>query len=290
MPRAVDGTTQQAIDTLQAKVAADAEIQSILRREQAQLAATRDQGGSARAYQNKIRDQITAIAKRKGYIPKEGQYFINPNDGQLEPHGGWSGLSNKTRAAIIAAAGAATWGATGFAGAGALVPSGGAPVVGGASSSAGTTSFGAPYVASNSLTALGYTAPKVGAGISSWLTPALAYGVPAATGLIATRMQANADRDATALQTDYLNRALDVEKENQQYTRGQRADYLARLKPYGDAGTAAVGRATDFLTTRYRPEAMAPSGLVALRDSRGVVKHVPAVEAERYLQMGAQRV
>lgn len=129
-----------------------------------------------------------------------------------------------------------------------------------------------------------------GAGISSWLTPLLSYGIPAATGLVATRMQANADRDATRMQTDYLDRALAVEQENQQWNRGQRADYLARLKPYDEAGVAAVGRATDFLTNRYRPDAMAGGPLVALRDSRGEVRQVPAAEADRYLQMGAQRV
>jgi hypothetical protein len=143
-------------------------------------------------------------------------------------------------------------------------------------------------------TAAGTTA-ATSAGLSSWLTPALAYGAPAVTGLIGARMQGNAERDAAALQHDYLTRALDVEKENEQYRRGQRADYLGRLKPYSDAGGSAVQRASALLTTsRYRPEGVTagmPSGpLVALQDARGEIRQVPASDAERYIQLGARRV
>lgn len=103
MPRAVDGVTQQAIDHLQSLIDADPEIQYLLSQNADRIKATHDQGGSARSFQNSLRDKITNIAKRNGYVPKEGQYFINPNDGQLEPHGGWAGLSKKTKGAIIAA-------------------------------------------------------------------------------------------------------------------------------------------------------------------------------------------
>ena len=116
MPRAVDGELQSAIDTLQSTVDRDPDIQAVLKRERTRLQQTHDQGGSARDYQKGIREQITNIAREKGYLPEGGQYFINPNDGQLEPHGGWSGLSNKTRGLIIAAA--ATAATLGFGAAG----------------------------------------------------------------------------------------------------------------------------------------------------------------------------
>lgn len=179
---------------------------------------------------------------------------------------------------LIAGASLATMGAAGF---GPL-----AGMMGGASTSAaaGTTAA----------TVAGVTGPTTTAGISSWLTPALAYGSPAVTGLIGAKMQGNAERDAARLQNEYLNRALDVEKENEQYRRGQRADYLGRLKPYNDAGQSAVQRASALLTTsRYRPEGVnagVPGGeLVALKDSNGEIRQVPASEADRFLQLGAVR-
>lgn len=184
---------------------------------------------------------------------------------------------------LIAGASALTMGAAGF-----------GPLAGmmGGSTAAGTGAAAAGTAAAGGVAA-GTTAATA-AGLSSWLTPALAYGAPAVTGLIAAKMQGNAERDAAGLQSEYLNRALEVEKEKEQYQRGQRADYLGRLKPYNEAGTAAVGRASDLLTTsRYRPEVGGAAGggaMVALRDSQGVVRQVPASEADRFIQMGAQRV
>jgi len=141
MPRAVDGALQSAVDQLNARVQADPEIQAILQQNRQQLAATRDRGGSAREFQHRIRDQVTEIARRKGYIPREANYFVNPNDGQLEPHRGWGGLSGWQRAAIIgaAAAGAAVTGgalAGAFGGAGA---GGGGAAAGTAAGTAGGT-------------------------------------------------------------------------------------------------------------------------------------------------------
>jgi hypothetical protein len=162
----------------------------------------------------------------------------------------------------------------------------------------GASTMVAPGIPAVSGTGASVTAPAVSAGakslaggLSSWLAPALNYGVPAVTNLIGLKMQGNADRDAAALQSEYLNRALEVEKEKEQYQRGQRADYLGRLKPYQDAGTGAVGRASDLLTTsRYRPEVSGGMGpTVALKDSQGVIRQVPASEAERYIQAGAVR-
>lgn len=317
MPRAVDGQLQAAVNALQARVSADPEIQALLQQHKTQLAATRDKGGSAHTFQNRIRDQITAIAKRKGLLPTGGQYFLNPNDGQLEPHGGWSGLSNKTRVAIIAAAaggglGAAAMGGA-FAGTAAL---GSTTAAGGVSTGAGvggvatgglfaptaglvgtTAATGGGFGAGGALTAAGGTL-TAGKAASRWLGPVLDYGVPIAGGLIGQKLQANADKDAAAIQADYLNRALEVEKEKEQYGRGQRADYLARLQPYGAAGSAATGRAEALLTSsRYRPEigSMAntqPAGgaMVRLKAPDGSVSEVSAAMADHYLNRGATRI
>lgn len=157
MPRAVDGMTQAEVDRMQAGINADPEIQAILKREREQLAATRDQGGDARKYQTSIVNQITAIAKAKGYLPSKGQYFVNPNDGQLEPHGGWAGLSKKTKFAIIA--GASIAGGYGLYAAGAF---GGAAGGGAAAGTAGSS-------AAAGGTAAGTAAAAGGFGISDAL-------------------------------------------------------------------------------------------------------------------------
>jgi hypothetical protein len=177
MPRAVDGATQRAIDTLQARIDNDPDIQAILQREAAQIRATHDRGGDARDYQKRVRDQITALAKQKGYIPRQGQYFLNPNDGQLEPHGGWAGLSNKTRAAIIIAAAATAGTAAALTGpaAGGVVAGGGSatlPAAGGGAAALGsvpTAGLFAPaggLVGTTAATGLG-TGTAVGTGVGT---------------------------------------------------------------------------------------------------------------------------
>lgn len=191
----------------------------------------------------------------------------------------------KKNIAIGAAIGGAALTGFGAAGIGPLAGLGGAGAAAGGAGAAGVGA-GAGGAAAGG-------AAAAGAGIGSWLAPVLNYGVPAVTGLLGQRMQANADRDAAGLQYDYLNRALDEERENKQYTRAQQADYLARLKPYEQAGTAAVGRASDFLS-RYQPQAPPMGGspgepMVALKDSRGVIKQVPASQAEQFIRQGAQR-
>ena len=145
----------------------------------------------------------------------------------------------------------------------------------GIGSAAGTAASAAPAAA---------TAAKASL---PWLRPLLQYGVPAATQLVGQKMAANADTRATEIQTDYLNRALDVEKENQAYTRGERANYLARLKPYNDAGTAAVGRASGLLTGGGPASAGAT---VRLKAPDGSTSDVPAALADHYISRGAMRV
>lgn len=221
--------------------------------------------------------------------------------GGIEGAGIGYGATGTGKGALI---GAATGAATG----GVLHGGGG---VGGANSSvsavhagnAGINSaMGAGAGAGAGVTAAG-TAGAVG-GTAKWLTPLLSYGVPAATGLIGARMQANAERDAAALQDEQFDKAIAFEKEERDYQhgvadekktydRGQYADYIGRLKPFNAAGTAATDRASALLTTsRYRPELTgAPSGrLVQMRAPDGSMGQVPETLVDHYLKNGAQRV
>lgn len=215
MPRAVDGATQEAVNRLQSLISADPEIQAILRREQARLAQTRDQGGSARNYQNQVRDQITNIAKQRGYIPKEGQYFVNPNDGQLEPHGGWAGLSNKTRAAIIAAAAAAggygLYAAGAFGGGGAAGAGAGAGTGGGAASAtgAGAAGVGAAGAGAAGAAGAGSAAANIAAtvpSLGSSLTQAALAALSGLPGALAGRSQPSPE------EAELMRQALDMQK------------------------------------------------------------------------------
>ncbi len=147
-----------------------------------------------------------------------------------------------------------------------------------------------------SLAAGGGAGGAAAAGASSWLRPLLQYGAPAATALVGQSMANRADTEAARIEAEQFDKALAEERENKTYQRGQYADYLGRLKPYGDAGTAATSRASQLLTTsRYRPEvqgvgARPGQGMVRLTDSRGQVREVPESEAPRWEQAGARRI
>lgn len=256
MARAVDGQLQSAIDTLQRAIDADPEIQGVLTREKARLASTRNQGGSSRDYQKDVRDRVTSIAKRKGLIPDGGSYFINANDGQLEPHGGWAGLSNTTRGLIIAAA--ATAATLGVAGPGAFGISGGGGGFSGNLAAAGSVGSAPGYVPAG--IAGGGTLTS-GLATGTLARYGLQYGLPIAGALIGGRMQANADRDAINAQMEYMNRALEQAREEQQYqrtfneeargydraryadsenaSRRNYGNYVQTLEPFRAAGTQA---------------------------------------------------
>jgi len=181
------------------------------------------------------------------------------------------------------------------------------PAAGGAAVGAGTTAGGgggfvAGEVAATEAAVYGGGAA---AGTASYLRPLLGQGVQAATNLYGQHMANSASADAARIQTEFLEKALEVEKENERYrrstteeergyTRGQRADYLGRLQPYSAAGTAATTRASALLSgSSYQGQAPPASGsgpTVKLADSRGVVRDVPADQAEQYLQQGATRV
>lgn len=298
MPAAIDNLTQSQVDAVQAKISADPDIQALLRQERARLVSTRDQGGASRAYQNKIRDQITLIAQQKGYLPEEGSwrhYFVNPNDGQIEPHRGWSGLSGWQKTAIIAAAVA-----SGGIAAAALAGGGGGSAASSAAASGGTAAGAGAAAGAGTAATVG----AVAAQSASWLTPILQYGVPAATGIVGNLMAANGERDAARLSDQQFDKALAAEKEERDYqrsfneeargyNRAQYADYLGRLSPYGNAGSAAVDRASSLLTTsRYRPELVgAPQGAgVQMRAPTGETSVVPETMIDHYERLGAVRV
>jgi hypothetical protein len=109
-------------------------------------------------------------------------------------------------------------------------------------------------------------------------------------------MANRADERAAGIQNEYLDKALAEERENKTYGRTQYADYLGRLKPFHDAGSAATSRASQLLSTsRYRPEvagtgAQAGAGMVRLADSRGQIREIPADQADQFIQAGAVRV
>lgn len=179
-------------------------------------------------------------------------------------------------------------------------------LTGGGAAAGGAAATGAAFdAAPNIATAAGlHGAGLVAASHTpSWLIPAITTGAQSVTGLIGARVQSNAERDAARIQADYLNRALDVEKENEAYRRrideeregyrrGQRADYLGRLQPYNEAGTAAVGRASNLLTTGYRPELGTAQGgpTVRLKAPDGSIGEVPASLVDHYISRGATRV
>ena len=220
------------------------------------------------------------LLTNKDWNPRTGQYDASTNWGTV------AGLA--TLGAIAAPVGVAlaTPGAASLAGAGStsVVPGAGSAGLGGVSTSglfapAGGVVGGAGQAAS---TIAGVTGAG-GAGLraASWLGPLLQYGVPVVGGLVGSTMQANAEQDAARIQADYLTRALAVEQEREQYGRGQRADYLARLRPYGDTGAAAA----------QRLGVMGSGGpTVRLRAPDGEERDVPASVAEKYLQRGAVRV
>lgn len=160
---------QAAFNSMSARIKADPDIQKILTDNAQRIAATHDKGGSARDFQNGLRDQITNIAKRKGLIPDVGQsVFVNPNNGQLELHRGWGGLNNWQKAAIIGA------GAAAGIGAGALLAGGGAAAAGAGGAGAATAGSGGAGMAG--LATLGLPAGMAGFGTP--VSIAAAGGIP----------------------------------------------------------------------------------------------------------------
>lgn len=165
----------------------------------------------------------------------------------------------------------------------------------------------------------------------SWLddffnpTNILKYGIPVLGDVLGQRAQSNAQNEATRAQAEYLEKALEAAREEQQYRRGfdenerdysrgryteerdygrgQYANYLGRLSPYSSAGADAVGRASALLTTsRYRPEGQTipgaapvsapPAGggeTITLISPNGERADVPRMHVEHFTRLGARR-
>lgn len=93
-------------------------------------------------------------------------------------------------------------------------------------------------------------AAKAG-GIASWLTgptgSLINAGIAEGGNIFAGIKQANAEKDAAALQDKQFEEALQAEKEKEQYGRNNYAAYLARLQGFSDTGNAANGRLAAFM-------------------------------------------
>lgn len=147
----------QVLHALQSKIDADPDIQQLLMSNALKIKQTHDKGGAARKFQNQLSDQITAIAKKKGYLP-HGKVFVNPNDGKIEGKGGWAGLPTAAKIAIIggvAATGIGAGLALGAGGAGAAAGAGGASAATGGGAAAGAAAGTIPTIGATSGLAAG---------------------------------------------------------------------------------------------------------------------------------------
>jgi hypothetical protein len=123
--------------------------------------------------------RIGDILRRKG-IDLPDRTFINPRSGTIEGHRGWAGLNGIQRAAIIAAAAAATGGA--FGAAGAFGGAGGAGGGGAAAGGGSAFASGLPVVAgAPALTGASLVTPWAGAVAPSMIGTGMAPGLSAST-------------------------------------------------------------------------------------------------------------
>lgn len=142
----------------------------------------------------------------------------------------------------------------------------------------------------------------------------------AATGtasVISSRLQSNANRDASRTEADYNRRALEAAREEQEYRRRfdedernyrrqQATDYRSRLDPYVRGGADAQQRLNGLMYgSRYQPAgpqqapvapparpspAPAATATVLMRAPNGQTQQVPAAQVEHYAARGAVRV
>lgn len=204
------------------------------------------------------------------------------------------------RAALFSGAALATMGAAGFGPlAGVLGGGGGSAAAGTAagvlpsSSLTGSTFAAAAGMPAGTAAGMGVgTAAGVGGGLGSTaLRYGLQYGAPIAGQAIGSWLQSRAMNDASEREADYLNRALADAKEEREYNRAQRADYLKRLEPYAAVGpsalnrlTSAHGQAPSMARAAQMPGSAAPVRMIA---PDGSVSQVPAHLAEWYRSRGA---
>jgi hypothetical protein len=134
-------------------------------------------------------------------------------------------------------------------GAGALtgaLAGGGAATAGGATAAAPAVSAAAPAVTgvgAGTGAGLGTTAastlPALAKSGFDW-TSILGPAIGAGTGILGTKMQADASRDAAAMQLEAADKALNFEREERDYQRGIN-------KPFVDTGTQATGNLSEYL-------------------------------------------
>lgn len=104
---------------------------------------------------------------------------------------------------------------------------------------------------------------------SSWLAPALKYGLPVATNIAGSVIQAKSNTSAAKMQAALTEKALDDaraqrdidnrhydeqiarQQEVQGYNRQQYSDFSKSLEPYRQAGLTASDRMSMLLKQRY---------------------------------------
>lgn len=150
--KTLDPQVQAAVDALQSKVSTDPQIRAFIAQTM-QLTGADPNSDANKALMSQRSAQLTQLVKAKGLLPTNGQYTLDPSNGNLVRHGGWAGLSGLEKTAFIAAAAA-----TGVGGAAAL------GAFGGGAAAAGAGAASAPTVAG-------------GAGIAGLATPGVTAGL-----------------------------------------------------------------------------------------------------------------
>jgi hypothetical protein len=98
---------------------------------------------------------------------------------------------------------------------------------------------------------------------------AIAGGVSGVFNYLGAKKQANAIEDASKLQAEGTQRALD-------FTKQQYADVTGRLKPYVDAGSTASSAASRLLQSSPYAAAIRPQPSITLRAPDGSTKQFVA--------------
>lgn len=178
--KTLDPKLQAVVTGLQNKVTSDPQVKNYIAQTSALTSAN---PGAAKDIMAQRSRDLTALVKSKGYLPQDGQYTLDPSNGNMIRHGGWAGLSKKQKAIIIAAAAA-----TGV-GAGAALAAGGGAAAAGAGG-AGASGLGGGIGVTSGLGGLGtigttVAAPTVaGAGLGAGSAAATGLGTKMATGAI----------------------------------------------------------------------------------------------------------
>lgn len=193
-----------------------------------------------------------------------GRYDPTANGGKGGPAAGTNGMHFDAQTGqIVKNKGAfdlpETWGILGAAaGLGGVVA---APAIAGLFGGGGAASAAAPAAtAATGGAGAGTTAATVAGGaaaagkaggIASWLTgptgSLINAGISTAGNIVGGIKEANAAKEAAALQDKQFQQALDAQKEQEQFNRNQYGAYLGRLQGYADTGNASNARLAAFM-------------------------------------------